>query len=212
MRRPLMLAALVVALPFAIPYAAQLRAAASPQEISGAGTPTEVKAGTYVVEPGHTQVAFTVGHLGISPFSGTFSNASGTLTLDPAHLDATKVEVTIPIDSVQTTSDVLTGELKGADWFDAAKFPTATFRSTEVVRTGDDSAEIRGQLTLHGVTRPEVIKAQFFGTAVNPLSKKLSVGFVGRLAIDRSDYGVTKYVPLVSGRTELTINAAFEVK
>lgn len=212
MRRPVLIAALVVALPFALPYAAQLRAAAGPEGITGAGTPAEVKAGTYVVEPGHTQIAFTVGHLGITPFSGSFSQASGTLALDPANLAATRVEVTLPIASVQTTSGALDGELKGADWFDAAKFPTATFRSTEVVRTGEDSAEIHGQLTLHGITRPEVIKARFFGTAVNPLSKKLSVGFTGKLAIDRAAYGIAKYVPLVSDRTELTIHAAFEVK
>ncbi|MBN9918217.1 YceI family protein, partial [Listeria monocytogenes] len=75
---------------------------------------------------------FSVSHFGISPYAGTFSDASGTLKPDPAKPAETQLDVTLPIASVQTTSSVLTGELKSADWFDAAKFPTATFHSTKV--------------------------------------------------------------------------------
>lgn len=178
--------------------------------LHGAGAPTDVKAGTYAVEPAHTQVTFSVSHMGISPFAGTFSGASGSMTLDPKNLAATKLNVTIPVTSVQTTSDKLTEELRSADWLDAAKFPTATFVATSVTPRGPDAAAIDGTLTLHGVSKPITIMARFFGAAQNPMSKKDSVGFLARATIKRSDFGVTKYVPVVSDETVLVINAAFE--
>ncbi len=183
-----------------------------PEMLRGAGTVADVKAGTYKVEPNHTQVTFSVSHFGISPFAGSFSGASGSLQLDPAKPAATKLDVTIPIASVQTTSDVLTGELKGADWFDAAKFPTATFRSTKVAQIAPDAVQVDGTLTLHGVTKPVSFRAKLFGAATNPMSKKASIGFLGRMVIRRSEFGVTKYVPAVSDETVLVINAAFELQ
>lgn len=181
-----------------------------PADIQGKGSVSDVTAGTYMVEPGHTQVEFTVGHMGISPFTGVFSNAEGSMTLDPANLSATKLNVSIPIDSVQTTSAKLTEELNSAEWLDAAKYPKAEFRSTGVTKTGADTANIAGNLTLHGVTKPVTIKAKFYGAAMNPMSKKASIGFVGTTTIKRSEFGVDKYVPLISDETVLTIHAAFE--
>ncbi|MDO7841219.1 YceI family protein [Sphingomonas immobilis] len=178
--------------------------------LHGSGTAADVKAGTYAVEPNHTQVTFSVSHFGISPFAGTFSGASGTMTVDPAKPEATKLDVTIPVASVQTTSDVLTGELKAADWLDAAKFPTATFHATKVTPLGKDAVSVDGNLTLHGVTKPVSFRAKLFGAATNPMSKKFSIGFLGRMTFKRSDFGVSKYVPMVSDETVLVINAAFE--
>ena len=209
MRFNLLHAATTAALLIAAPALAQT---ASPEMMRGAGTVADVKAGTYKIDPNHTQVTFSVSHFGISPYAGTFSNASGTLTLDPAKPAATKLDVTLPIASVQTTSDVLTGELKSADWFDAAKFPTATFRSTKVAQIAPDAVQVDGTLTLHGVTKPVSFRAKLFGAATNPMSKKASIGFLGRMMIRRSDFGVTKYVPVVSDETVLVINAAFELQ
>jgi polyisoprenoid-binding protein YceI len=208
MRRFLLAAALAASVA-TVPLVAQMH---RPDMLHGEGTAASVKAGTYAVEPNHTQIAFSVSHMGISPFAGWFSGASGSLKLDPAKLDATTLSVSIPVASVQTTSGQLVEELKSADWLDAAKFPNATFRSTKVIALGPDAARIEGQLTLHGVTKPAVIDARFFGAATNPMSKKASVGFLGRLSFNRSDFGVTKYVPLVSDQTVLVINAAFELQ
>lgn len=190
----------------ATPLVAQM---GMPDQLHGAGTPADVAAGTYSLEPHHTQVTFSVSHLGISPFAGTFAGGSGTLTIDPAKPDAASVAVTIPTTSVQTTAAKLTEELNGADWLDTTKFPIASFTSTSV-RSMNGGAEIAGNLTLHGVTKPVVLRARFFGTGTNPMSKKPSVGFLGRIAIKRSDFGVGKYVPMVSDETILVINAAFE--
>lgn len=176
----------------------------------GTPDPKAVQAGSYAVEPYHTQIGFTLLHMGFTDFSGFFSQASGTLTLDPAHIDATKLDVTLPIASVQTTVSKLDGELKGADWFDADKFPTAHFVSTRIVRIGASMASITGDLTLHGVTRPITFKARLIGSGVNPLDKKETVGFEGNAVISRSAFGVSRYVPLVGDSVTLHIAAAFE--
>ncbi|PNA05221.1 polyisoprenoid-binding protein, partial [Pseudomonas sp. GW456-11-11-14-LB1] len=88
------------------------------------------------------------------------------------------------------TSSVLTGELKSADWFDAAKFPTATFHSTKVTQISGDAVAVDGTLTLHGVTKPVTFREKLFGAATNPMSKKASIGFLGRMVIHRSDFSV----------------------
>lgn len=172
--------------------------------------PSTVQAGTYAVEPTHTQVGFTLLHLGFSYYSGVFSGVSGTLQLDPTHPDAARLDVTIPISSVSTTSAKLDDELKGSAWFDAAAHPIATFSSTRVTPTGPGHADIAGILTLHGVSRPEVLKARFVGAGVNPLDKRYTVGFEATGAVRRSDFGVKTYVPLVGDDVQLTIAGAFE--
>ncbi|WP_169800606.1 YceI family protein, partial [Sphingobium cloacae] len=99
-----------------------------------------------------------------------------------------------------------------ADWFDAAKFPTMHFVSTKVVKTGPKTATISGNLTLHGVTKPVTLNASFNAAAVNPLSKAYTLGFKASGRIKRTDFGVSKYAPLVSDETTITITSAFEKK
>ena len=184
---------------------------ASAQQVASTD-PSAVKAGTYKVEPYHTQVGFTLSHMGFSNFSGFFTGASGSLTIDPAHLSATSLDVTIPVQSVDTTVPKLDGELKSAQWFDAGQFPNATFRSTRVVRTGANTANITGNLTLHGVTKPITLKARLIGSGTNPLDKMFTVGFEATGTIVRSQFGVKQYVPLVGDDVTLTIDGAFELQ
>ncbi len=192
----------------AVPVIAQK----SPPSAPGRPDPKLVQAGTYAVETHHTQVSFGVDHLGLSPYYGSFSEVTGTLVLDPAKIAATTLTVTIPIASVQTTSAKLTEELKAPDWFDAAKFPMATFTSTKVVSTSPTTANIEGKLTLHGVTRPVTLEARFYGAGANPMSKTQTIGFEARAKIRRTDFGVSQAVPFVSDEVGLLIAAAFEKK
>lgn len=172
--------------------------------------PSAVTAGDYAVEPNHTQIVFSVLHMGFTYYSGVFSGASGSLHLDPAHPGRSTLSVSVPVDSVQTTSDKLNGELKSPDWFDAAQFPAASFVSTKIVPLGKGEAKIFGQFTLHGVTKPLVLTARLVGAGPNPFDKKFSVGFSATGTVKRSEYGVTKYVPLVGDEVKLSIAAAFE--
>jgi polyisoprenoid-binding protein YceI len=184
-------------------------AAHAPAFAQSAATPASVQAGAYAVEPNHTQVGFSVDHMGFTEYSGVFFKASGDLTLDPKTLAATKLDITVPVETVTTTSTVLDGELRGEKWLDGGKYPTMTFRSTKITRTGADTAEVAGQLTLHGVTQPVVLKARFVGAGVNPLDKSYTVGFQVTGDIKRSDFGVKTYVPLIGDDVHLHIAAAF---
>jgi len=174
--------------------------------------PATVKAGTYKVEPYHTQVVFSVSHFGFTNYWGVFSNVSGSLTLDPKKPAASKLEVTIPVQSVMTTSDKLTGELKGEQWLDAAKFPNATFVSTKVTPGANGTATIVGDFTLHGVTKPLTLHAKFIGAGVNPLDKAFTSGFEATGTIKRSEFGVKQYLPLLGDNVQLHIAGAFELQ
>ncbi|NHN88035.1 YceI family protein [Acetobacter conturbans] len=179
---------------------------------SAAPLPADAKAGTYAIDPHHTQVVFSLLHLGFTNYTGLLSDASGSLMFDPQRLDKTKLTVSVKIDSVETTSDRLTGELKSADWFDATRFPTATFISTNVTQTGNGEADIGGNLTLHGVTKPVTLHARFIGAGVNPMDKAYTLGFEGTTTVKRSDFGVSKYVPMVGDDVTLSLAGAFEKK
>src|SRR5665213_252890 len=152
------------------------------------------QSGVYVIEPNHTEVLFGISHLGFSTYYGQFPGASGSLTLDAANTAASQLDVTVPIAGVMTASPQLNAELKGPQWFDAAQFPTMTFHSTKIVSTGPTSADVIGNLTIHGITRREVLKATLNRAAPNPMMKTYSAGFEVSGHIKRSDFGVTAYV------------------
>jgi polyisoprenoid-binding protein YceI len=134
------------------------------------------------------------------------------LHLDPANLADSKLEMSIAVDSLSTTVPILTQELKGQQWFDATKYPMASFVSTKVVRTGDSSIRVTGDLTLHGVTRQEVLDASLVGAGINPLSKAYTVGFEISGTIERSDFGIKMDIPAVGDKVALHIAGAFEAK
>ena len=184
---------------------------ANPALAQGLPAPAaQVQAGRYAVEPQHTQIGFAVSHMGFTTYYGHFSNASGSLQLSPTDPAASQLEISVPVDTVSTTSDKLDGELKSPDWLDATHFPQMTFRSTKIVASGADAADVTGNLTLHGVTKPVTLHARFVGAGTNPLDKKYTVGFQIGGEINRSDFGVKAYVPMIGDAVQLTISGAFE--
>lgn len=172
--------------------------------------PAKVEAGVYSVDPNHTQAVFQLSHMGFSNYTGTFSGASGELTLDPKTAGASSLKVSIPVKSVMTTSIKLDEELKGAQWLDADRFPNLTFVSTKVTPEGEGKAKVTGDLTIHGVTKPTTLEVTFVGAGTNPLSKRYTVGFDAKGDIKRSDFGVKTYVPLIGDKLHLSIAGAFE--
>ncbi|MEJ2408448.1 MAG: YceI family protein [Novosphingobium sp.] len=173
-------------------------------------SPADVQAGNYALDSSHTLVRFTVDHFGISEYFGTFPGASGALSLNPKDIASAKLDVSVPVATVSTTNKTLDAELVGAEWFDAARFPTMRFTSTKVVKTGARTADVTGNLTLHGVTQPVTLKATFKAGAVNPMNKTYTIGFNATGVIKRTAFGVSKYAPLVSDDTRIAITAAFE--
>lgn len=171
---------------------------------------SDVQPGMYEVEPAHTQVGFSVLHFGFTNYLGLFSNVSGKLALDTKNPSASKLHVEIPIDSVQTTSAKLDEELKGDQWFNAAQFPKATFQSNAFRLTGPNRGIVKGNLTLHGITKPVSLNVRFIGAGVNSLDNKYTAGFEATGDIKRSDFDVKMYVPYVADDVHLRINGAFE--
>jgi polyisoprenoid-binding protein YceI len=171
--------------------------------------PEQVPAGTYVLDSKEALVRYTTIHMGMTEFWGSFPNASGTLTIDPKAIGQTKVDIRVPIVGVETTNRELNAEFISSEFFDFAKFRSAHFVSTEVVRTGPRTARMTGDLTLHGVTRPVVLNVTFNNAGPNSFSKELTLGFKAEGVLKRSDFGIGKYVPIVSDDTQITISAAF---
>ena len=189
----------LIALAFAAPVAAQI-----------ATSPAKVEAGTYKVDASHTLVRFQVVHMGLSDYFGTFPGATGTLALDPKNIAATRLDISVPVATLSTTNAKLDEELRSADWIDAAKFPAIRFVSSKVTQIGPKTARIAGTLTLHGVSKPLTFDASFVGAGPNPMSKAYTTGFNAVGTLKRSDFGVSKYVPMVSDEVKINIAVAFE--
>jgi polyisoprenoid-binding protein YceI len=183
-----------------------------PTTAPGAPIASRAVAGTYKVDPDHTQVLFSVSHLGFSLYTGLFVQPTGTLVLDPKNPARDRVEISFPIAKVSTTTPALDAELVKPDFFDAAKFPEGKFVSTRVTVKGL-TATIAGNLTIKGITRPVALHARLIGAGREFWGdKKAAIGFTATATIKRSDFGLKSGVPLVSDRVDLTINAAFEAQ
>jgi polyisoprenoid-binding protein YceI len=160
--------------------------------------PAKIQAGTYHVETSHTRVLFSYNHLGFSTYYGEFSGVDGTLVLDPKHPANSKLNVTIPVASVGTSNTKLDGELRSDMFLDAAKYPTITYTSTQIVPSK------------HGVTKPVTLNVTLHGAGTNPMDKAYTVGFDATGHLNRSDFGIMKYIGATSDDISLIISAAFE--
>lgn len=194
--------AIAAAIAVAIPALAQMT-------MPGAPDASRVAAGSYKVDNNHTQVFWTLNHLGITPLSGAFAATGGSLDIDPAKPSAAKVAVTFDVAGLIVTAPAFAKHLSTPDLFDTAKFPTATFTSTSVQSSGN-SATITGDLTIKGITKPITLDAKLYGAGVNMMSKKLNVGFTATGTLKRSDFGLGYGVPAIADQVDLKISAAFE--
>jgi polyisoprenoid-binding protein YceI len=164
----------------------------------------------YTIDPGHTQVHFTYSHLGLSNITGRFDQVEGTFNFDPADPAASSVAVTIPVESIDTGVDKLDAHLKSEDFFDVAKFPTATFTSTKITADGDARWKMAGDLTIHGVTRPVVFDVVVNKVGEHPMMKVPTAGFDASTTVKRSDFGMAYAVPAVGD--EVTIRITMEAR
>jgi polyisoprenoid-binding protein YceI len=166
-------------------------------------------AGTYTLEKSHAKLLWSVDHMGFSDYYGRFDAFDATLTLDPKA--PAKSHLTVVIDMASIDSDIaaLDDTLKGPQWLDALRFPTATFRSTGVTLVGSGRARLAGMLTLHGVTKPVTLDVRLHGAGMNPLAKAETIGFDANATIRRSEFGVATFLPAIADAVTLTISAEF---
>jgi polyisoprenoid-binding protein YceI len=163
---------------------------------------------TYTIDPNHTFPSFEVTHLGWSTFRGRFDKTSGTVTLDTVKKTGS-ADVTIDVTSVSTGVDKLNEHLRTPDFFDAAQFPTITFKSSSFKFDGDKLVSITGDLTMHGVTKPLTLTVDSLKCGPHPFMKVPACGAGAHAVINRTDWGIGKYPPTIVGE-EITLRIQIE--
>ena len=171
----------------------------------GAAVAVQAAPVTYKLDPSHTMVLFSWNHFGYSNPTADFGLGEGTLVFDEQHPANSSVEVTLPLDRLDTHVAALDEHLKKPDFLDADKYPVVTFKSTEVQPLGGNKFKVTDNLTVHGVTRPVVLDATLNKIGPHPMSKAPSIGFDATASIKRSDFGVGAYVPNVSDELSIRI-------
>lgn len=168
-------------------------------------SPAFAAAPTYDIDHGHTRIFFRVNHGGFSDLIGEFKEYEGYFTFDEMSPEASKADVTLKVGSIQTSSPELDKKLMGEEFFDEEKYPTITFKSTKVTKSSPNTGTLEGILTMHGVSKPLAFEVtlnksgDFMGT--------YKAGFSAVATVKRSDFGLDKYVPLVSDEVMIDIEA-----
>ena len=155
----------------------------------------------------HSQLAFTVTHLGVSDVSGTFNDFEVTVTSTKPDFSDAVFEMKADVASIDTRVEARDKHLKSADFFDAAKYPEMTFRSTSLKNVGKDKYSLTGNLTMHGVTKEVTMDLLYRGTIDNPGSKAKTAGFQLTGTINRSDFNIGAGFPPPMISNEVRIKA-----
>jgi polyisoprenoid-binding protein YceI len=173
--------------------------------------PASAPSGAYTLDPSHSQVLFSIAHLGLTQFYGRFDRLSGTLDFDSGAPEKGKTAITIDTTSLDTPSNGVNDELK-SEVFGTRAFPNATFKSVSVERTGPDTGRMTGDLTIRNVTKSVTLDVTFEGGEEDPLNGSYALGFKATGTIKRTDFGLTgmEWAPLVGDDVSLVIEAMFE--
>jgi polyisoprenoid-binding protein YceI len=167
---------------------------------------------TWAIDPAHTHASFTVRHLVISNVRGEFGKTAGTLKLDEKDVTRSSVEATIDASTIQTREAKRDEHLRSPDFFDVAKYPTITFKSTKVEKKGEGKLAVTGDLTMHGVTRPVVLDVVGPTPEIKDPGGNTRRAFAASTEIDRKDFGLTwsKTVeagPVVGDKVKIELEA-----
>jgi polyisoprenoid-binding protein YceI len=169
---------------------------------------TPLYAVTYTMEPEHTQGVVRWNHLGFANPTAQFNNVHGTLEFDQADPTHSSVTVTIPLISMSTGVPDLDENFQSSYFFDFAKFPAATFKSSKVERgSTPDTLKVVGDLNLHGISKPVVLDVTINKVGTNPRNHVPTVGFEAMATLRRSDFGLGRFVPQVSDEVQVHITA-----
>jgi polyisoprenoid-binding protein YceI len=153
---------------------------------------------TWNIDPTHTTAGFAARHMMVTTVRGKFDKVSGVIDFDPANPTAASVNVTMDAASINTGVTDRDNHLRSGDFLDVATYPEVTFKSTSVKPTGENTAEVTGDLTIRGVTRPVVLKTEFLGTGKSPFGTTIAA-FEASTSINREDFGLTWNVALEAG-------------
>jgi len=170
-----------------------------------------VFAQTWTLDKAHSQLNWSITHLTVSTIEGGFKSVSATITSSKDDLSDAVLDLTADVTSLSTGIEARDNHLKSDAFFDAAKYPTLTFKSTSFKQLDGKNYQVVGDLTFHGVTKSVTLNALFNGTVVNPMSKKTTAGFKFTGIIKRSDFGIGASFPeaMLSDAVNLDGNAEF---
>jgi polyisoprenoid-binding protein YceI len=167
---------------------------------------------TYTIDPVHSSSGFSIRHM-LSKFSSSFTKTTGTITVDRANLENSKVEATVEVASISTAAPDRDKHLQSPDFFDAVKFPTMTFKSKSWKKTGADTFDVTGDLTIKDVTKEVVLKVTSLGFGPGMQPNTFLSGWEATTVLKRSDFGVNG--PAMLGKVlgdEVTVNISIEAK
>ncbi|MGS2723691.1 YceI family protein [Porticoccus sp. GXU_MW_L64] len=162
----------------------------------------------YVGDNSHTEVIFKINHLGFSTTYGRFTNVDSELLYDAENPANSKVSAIIYTDSVDLGHGPKTDHIKASDFLNAAQFPNITFASTEVKAVADNQLQITGDLTILGVSKPVTLQVTINKIGKHPIYQSDAIGFSATGKLDRTDWGVSAYAPMVG--KEVSFNIEFE--
>lgn len=162
----------------------------------------------YKIDPTHTATVFSWNHFGFSTPSANFIDIQGVIKVDNAKPANSSVDVTIPVSSVNTNVPALDKEFQQESWFNAAKYPNITFKSTKVETKDKKHFKITGNLTVKGITKPVVLDAVLNKQGEHPMAKVPAIGFNATTSFNRSEFGIGNYVPNVGDK--ITVNITTE--
>jgi len=155
-------------------------------------------ADSYEIDPVHASLIFRIKHLGVANFYGMFTDMAGTYRYDPEKPQENHVDVTVKTASISTANKARDEHLRGADFFDVEKHPEMRFVSREWKKTGEHTYDVIGDLTLLGVTKPVTARVEFSGEGEG-MQGEYRTGFEATFDIRRSEFGMTKYLPILLG-------------
>jgi polyisoprenoid-binding protein YceI len=168
----------------------------------------------WTIDTAHTTVGFVARHMGLSKVRGQFTKFDGSIEGDPNDITTAKARFEVEMTSVDSGSPDRDGHLKSADFFDVEKFPTMTFESKKIERSGDDTYRVTGDLTIKGAAKPVELTYEHGGDTVDPFGNR-KIGGTLTGTIKRSDWGLTWNVALETGgwlvSDKITIEIDFQV-
>jgi polyisoprenoid-binding protein YceI len=156
-----------------------------------AGTVPAFAESVWEIDPAHSTVQFSVRHMMVSNVRGAFTKVAGTARADERDLTRSTIEATIEASSIDTREAKRDEHLRSPDFLDVAKYPTMTFRSTKITKTGEGRYDVTGDLTLHGVTKPVVLAVEGPTQEVKDPRGAVRAGATATTKIDRRDFGIT---------------------
>jgi polyisoprenoid-binding protein YceI len=182
--------------------------AAAVAGLLGLSAPVQAEPRDYVMDKEHFAIAFMVHHLGLADTVGMFREASGSFTFDEETGELSDVVITVQTDSVFTNHEDRDEHLRGPDFLNAGEYPTMTFTAEDAVQTGEETAKVKGKLTMLGKTKPLTLDVTYNGSRDYPFGDgHHAIGISARGTVTRSDYGMTYAVDndLVGDEIDLII-------